>query len=176
MKRYSLYIHINKTNGKVYVGISSNPKKRWGKGGTGYKDNAHFWSAIQKYGWDGFLHIIIRTDLTLNEANELERRWIYLYRADNCEYGYNHTKGGDGTDQGKDYHGEGGRQYRKQYYQNHREEKIEYSKNYNKKHEDEKKAYYKTKNREYYLAHREERLARGRERYRLKKNSSKPLL
>lgn len=70
--------------------------------GWGYKRNKHFFAAIQKYGWDGFYHIKVRTGLSKDEANELERRWIYLFRADNHIYGYNHTKGGEGMDLGKD--------------------------------------------------------------------------
>ena len=45
---YSVYIHINKVNGKKYVGVTrGKPENRWRKG-NGYKYNTHFFSAIQK--------------------------------------------------------------------------------------------------------------------------------
>lgn len=146
MKRYSLYIHINKVNGKVYIGISQYPKRRWGKEGIRYKGNIHFWSAIQKYGWDGFLHIIVRTDLTLEEANELERRLIYLYRADNCKYGYNNTKGGDGCDKDKD-------SYSKEY---RREQNRKYREKYREKNTGKYKGKYKEGQKEYRRRYKEE--------------------
>lgn len=98
---YCLYLHINKTNGMVYVGISTDPEKRWRRG-QGYRRNAHFWSAIQKYGWDGFYHLIVRTGLTINEAYELEKRYIYLMRSNQREFGYNKSIGGDSGNKGKD--------------------------------------------------------------------------
>lgn len=99
---YCLYIHINKINGKVYIGISScnNINHRW-QHGFGYRTNKHFFAAIQKYGWDGFYHIILRTGLSHDEANSQEIRWIYLFRADEPQYGYNVSKGGDGYNKGK---------------------------------------------------------------------------
>lgn len=98
---YCLYIHINKTNGKVYIGISINPELRWANGYGYKKHNTHFWAAIQKYGWNGFRHIIIRTGLSIDEAKELEIRWIYLFRANDPKFGYNKSIGGDPGNMGK---------------------------------------------------------------------------
>ena len=50
---YTVYKHINKLNGKVYVGQTSlGVNDRW-KNGKGYK-NGIFRNAIKKYGWDNF--------------------------------------------------------------------------------------------------------------------------
>ena len=48
-KNYKVYMHINKTNNKVYIGITSKSvEERWGRNGYHYKRNRHFWGAIQK--------------------------------------------------------------------------------------------------------------------------------
>lgn len=91
---YSLYVHVNKTNHKAYFGITSRkPERRWANG-NGYKQNAHFYSAIQKYGWDGFNHIVLRNDLTKEEACEKERTYIAEFDTSNPLSGYNNDLGG----------------------------------------------------------------------------------
>lgn len=100
---YRVYVHINKTNGKRYVGITSKPKPehRWRYNGEGYKENPHFYSAIQKYGWGGFDHVILFEGLTIDEANQKEIELIRLWKTQDPEFGYNMTSGGEGT---PDYH------------------------------------------------------------------------
>ena len=76
-KMYIVYQHKNKTNGKMYFGITSRkPSERWGRDGSGYKSTPHFFSAIMKYGWDNFEHNIVREGLTKEEACQLERQLI----------------------------------------------------------------------------------------------------
>ena len=101
-KKYSVYIHTNKNNGKNYVGITSmKPERRWGRDGQGYfkKKNGKycqpaFANAIIKYGWDSFSHEIIATDLSFEEASELEIQKISELKSDNPKHGYNIEKGG----------------------------------------------------------------------------------
>lgn len=97
-KEWIVYVHLNKTNGKRYVGITSKPKPehRWMEG-RGYKENTHFYAAVQKYGWDGFEHIILETGLDAESAKEKEKELIRLWSTQNRLYGYNMTSGGDGT-------------------------------------------------------------------------------
>ena len=93
-KFYTVYMHINKSNQKKYIGITSqNVKKRW-QNGYGYKTNPYFWRSIQKYGWNGFEHSIIESGLTEQEAKAKEIELIGTY---NTIYpnGYNYTQGGD---------------------------------------------------------------------------------
>lgn len=92
---YTVYIHKNKINNKVYVGqTSTNVNDRW-KNGNGYKKQQYFWRAIQKYGWDGFEHIIIAENLTKEKSCQMEKDLIAAYNATNPKYGYNVSIGGD---------------------------------------------------------------------------------
>ena len=82
-------------NNKVYIGITKvNPIKRWRKG-EGYVNNAHFYRAIHKYGWDSIKHEIICSELTEDEAKKVEIALISAYNSANPLYGYNQTLGGD---------------------------------------------------------------------------------
>ena len=93
---YIVYQHKNKINGKVYIGITSQkPEQRWGSQGCNYKSSPHFYSAIQKYGWDNFEHNILFTDLTKEQACLKEQELIKEYNSMNREFGYNSTSGGD---------------------------------------------------------------------------------
>ena len=95
--KYCVYIHKNKVNGKQYCGITcQKPEYRW-RDGNGYLHNAHFQSAISKYGWDGFEHLIIQDGLSRDEANCIEQEYIAKFNLTNPKYGYNQTNGGDGT-------------------------------------------------------------------------------
>ena len=101
-KLWSVYVHTNKSNGKVYVGISSDIDRRWRNNGSEYlAKQSPFASAIKKYGWDGFTHEIIESGLTLDEANRSEKILIARYKSNRNkfgpQYGYNQTDGGDGT-------------------------------------------------------------------------------
>lgn len=92
---YFVYKHVNKINGKCYIGItcSSKPELRW-KNGLGYKSQI-FYRAIEKYGWDNFDHIIIHKNLTKEQAICQEIFWIKLYKSENISY--NITDGGEGS-------------------------------------------------------------------------------
>lgn len=87
MNNYIVYAHINKENGKSYIGITSrDPNIRWGLNGNGYKDQPKFYNAIQKYGWDNFIHTILNKELTEEEALELETYYIKKYNSINNGY------------------------------------------------------------------------------------------
>jgi len=92
---YSVYIHINLYNDKKYVGITrqQDVNKRWQKG-NGYSNNRHFFSAINKYGWDRFSHIIIFSGCSEEEARDVETLLITTFDTINPNFGYNKTTGG----------------------------------------------------------------------------------
>lgn len=91
---FTVYKHVNKVNGKVYIGQTSfNVERRW-RNGKGYKTGV-FRKAIDKYGWDNFEHVIIKEGLTKEEANLLEISLIKEYKK--LGLSYNITDGGEGA-------------------------------------------------------------------------------
>ena len=95
-KKYTVYMHINKTNNKVYIGITSKSvEERWGRNGYHYKRNRHFWGAIQKYGWDNFEHKILYEGISKSEACQKEIELIAIYDSTNPQNGYNISAGGE---------------------------------------------------------------------------------
>lgn len=93
---YCVYKHTS-PSGKVYIGITgAKPEARW-REGRGYSRNGHFFSAIEKYGWDNFSHEILATNLTKDEACAMEQTLVASHRSNEPAYGYNRTSGGDYT-------------------------------------------------------------------------------
>ena len=89
-KKHIIYAHINKSNGKIYIGQSCNDvDTRAGSNGTKYTGCTYFWKAIQKYGWDNFEHIVLVDKLTQAEADVIEKELIIKYDSANPKYGYN---------------------------------------------------------------------------------------
>lgn len=70
------------------------PEKRFGKNGNGYKGCRYFYRAIQCYGWNNFKHEILETNLTHDEADELEQTYIRKYKSNDFYWGYNLEGGG----------------------------------------------------------------------------------
>lgn len=103
MNNYCIYCHTNKINGKKYIGQTCQLlSQRWGHNGKGYQTSTVFYKAIQKYGWDNFEHEILKSNLTLEEANYWEEYYIKFYHTwvddPQCN-GYNiHTGGGNHKD------------------------------------------------------------------------------
>lgn len=96
-RKWCVYIHINMINNKVYIGQTcQTPKERW-RDGLGYNRQPAMSRAIEKYGWDNFLHIVLQNNLTELEAKEKEKELIQYFRSNNKDYGYNLTDGGEGS-------------------------------------------------------------------------------
>ena len=93
---YKLYMHVNKTNGKVYIGQTKKSYgSRWNNG-KGYRGCSRFANAIKKYGWhEGFEHLSLIEGLSKIEADYFERFFIAFFDSQNPEFGYNLTAGGD---------------------------------------------------------------------------------
>lgn len=101
----SIYVFVNKENGKIYVGKTVNSYlKRWKdhKNSVGKKKN-RLYSAIEKYGWFGFERFVIyQTNIieSKEECNILildkEIEFIKKFKSNNPEFGYNISEGGDG--------------------------------------------------------------------------------
>lgn len=94
---YSVYMHIF-PNGKKYIGITGQkPKDRWRVNGNGYKPQKLVYSAIKKYGWNNIKHIIIKDNLCLSDAAELEKELIAKHQTTNKCFGYNQSTGGENS-------------------------------------------------------------------------------
>lgn len=95
MDTYTVYMHINKTNGKKYVGITSQKyvSQRWHRG-EGYKHQKRFYNAIKHYGWDGFDHVVVMGGLDKEDAENLEASLIAQHRSNVEGFGYNIENGG----------------------------------------------------------------------------------
>ena len=105
--KWFVYKHTNLANGKVYIGITHDIKKRWRNNGRQYWSNHHFRKAIEKYGWDGFRHEIVYENISYEDACSREIELIAKHNACNREYGYNKSPGGDSPlviHRGKDHH------------------------------------------------------------------------
>lgn len=95
-RKWCVYKHVAPNN-KIYIGQTCRePIKYWDNGNVYLrrKSNSHFKSAINKYGWENFEHIIMYKNLTLEEANFIEEFWISVYRSTEREFGYNKASGG----------------------------------------------------------------------------------
>lgn len=91
---YTVYMHKNKVNGKVYIGTSCQKpiKRRWRQGST-YKKCPKFYEAIKEYGFDNFEHIILFENLNQKDAFNKEIELIKKY--DSITNGYNILIGGN---------------------------------------------------------------------------------
>lgn len=93
-KKYTVYMHTNKINGKKYIGMTGqNPIVRWANG-HGYRGQSRFEAAIMEFGWRNFKHEILYTGLTKTEAEKLEVELIEKYQTTDSRYGYNTDSGG----------------------------------------------------------------------------------
>lgn len=104
----SFYIYkiVNKINGKIYVGKSKNPSKRFkihlyvsNHPNYGVRQFQPIHAAISKYGKENFQLEIIDECILENEIFDKEIYWISHYKSNMKKYpniGYNLTDGGEG--------------------------------------------------------------------------------
>lgn len=95
MVNISIYRITNRVNGKVYVGQTRVPKRRWTDHQYAAKKNVdtYFYSAVRKYGASNFEYEIVEV-CTLAQADDREMYWIRRLRATDKRYGYNTSIGG----------------------------------------------------------------------------------
>lgn len=95
-RTYYIYCHTA-PNGKRYIGQTCQKlRARWSNG-HGYRENTHFYNAIQKYGWDSFEHTVLAVCSTKSDADRVEQFFIRHYDTFNRDKGYNQTLGGGGN-------------------------------------------------------------------------------
>lgn len=92
-KTFIVYKYTLKGTDKAYIGQTClTIKERAGNQGHRYKHCIKFYNAIKKFGWDNFECEILADNLTLEEANELEDKYILQYNS--IENGFNLNRGG----------------------------------------------------------------------------------
>ena len=171
MRKYCVYFHINKINHKVYVGITgTTPEARWGKNGYRYHNQNHFWAAIQKYGWDNFIHVVRHTGLVKEEAEYYEKFYISYFASNDKRYGYNKALGGMVNDCGKDcFSKENINRRAREYYYRHKDELNKKTKQWRDAHKEERKQY----NHEYYINNKSKNKGKMKEYRELHKDELK---
>ena len=93
---YFLYCFTNTINSKRYVGITSNIQRRYNQHKSGRNRCPVFSSAIKKYGFENFEFVVIKENLTCEEAKLLEKEFIKNFNS-MVPNGYNRTEGGDAS-------------------------------------------------------------------------------
>lgn len=95
----SIYVIVNKINGKMYVGKANDPTKRWERHRENWvhKRFSHYplYRAMLKYGKVNFSFHVIEEFDNEPEALEAEVWWISYFKSIGAEL-YNCTPGGDG--------------------------------------------------------------------------------
>lgn len=88
LETYTVYGHCNLTNGKWYVGMTSQePKKRW-KNGLGYQKQPKMWNDIIGTDWNtNWIHTVFDTFYNREDALDYEAFLMGMF--DTIENGYN---------------------------------------------------------------------------------------
>lgn len=92
---YTVYVLINKINGKVYVGVTRKTLFERCNFGWGYVNNKPFFADTRKYGWDNIEQNIFAQHLTKEEAFNMEKFLISKFRDQNPDSVYNLDAGGE---------------------------------------------------------------------------------
>lgn len=96
MKTWAIYIITNKANGKQYIGLTKNIKRRWHQHLSINGSAPALHAAIKKYGKNNFLFSHICDALNFESACDIERMLIQQHNTKSPN-GYNLTDGGDGV-------------------------------------------------------------------------------
>jgi group I intron endonuclease len=96
MSVWAIYIVTNKANGKQYVGITKDAKRRWHQHLSANGSAPALHAAIKKYGAEGFVFSHICDAFDFEAACDLERLLIQD-RNTKSPHGYNLTDGGEGV-------------------------------------------------------------------------------
>lgn len=96
MTVWAVYIVTNKANGKQYVGIAKDLKRRWSQHISANGSAPALHAAMKKYGKDGFIFSHICDAFDFEAACDLEQMLIQQHNT-KSPYGYNLTNGGEGV-------------------------------------------------------------------------------
>lgn len=94
MSEYKVYCYLS-PSGKRYIGqTKTSLAQRAGPGSKNYEGCVIFWNAILKHGWDNMTSIILADNLSKEEADELEQKYIKEFNTLDIRFGYNMKTGG----------------------------------------------------------------------------------
>ncbi len=97
-----IYIAENIVNHKIYIGktITSLADRKGGHLSAVRKgrENVYFHNAIRKYGEENFRWGILSECSSIEELSQKEKYYIVFHKADDSNFGYNLTLGGEGCD------------------------------------------------------------------------------
>lgn len=96
MSVWAIYIVTNKSNGKQYIGITKDTKRRWNQHLSANGSSPALHAAIKKHGKKGFVFSHICNAFDFESACDLERLLIQE-RNTKTPHGYNLTDGGEGV-------------------------------------------------------------------------------
>lgn len=91
-----IYKITNKINGKIYIGQTVRNVKVRFKEHCRHK-NTYIERAIQKHGDKNFIVETICEADSIDKLNELEKKYISLYKSNDVNFGYNLCEGGKNT-------------------------------------------------------------------------------
>ena len=95
-----IYMIKNLINNKIYIGKSKDIVRRWYEHKSdlrhNHHDNCYLQNSWNKYGESCFEFNIIERCLNEEDLDEREKFHIFFYKADDKNFGYNLTIGGDG--------------------------------------------------------------------------------
>lgn len=104
---FYVYMITNSVNGKIYIGKSANPQRRWRRHLSNIttpsvsRKNILLYHAMKKHGKDNFTLEIIDQSESEMTCLQYERQWISFYQCNVSRYGkgagYNMTDGGEGV-------------------------------------------------------------------------------
>ncbi len=92
MRTGIIYKHVNKINGKIYIGQTiQDPRRRFrpGKLASAYKSCIAFHNAVTKYGESNFETIFLEENVNESDLISREEHYITKYDSSNPEKGYN---------------------------------------------------------------------------------------
>lgn len=90
-----IYQITNLISGKIYIGKTNNPKKRWNNHKCSNDPNMVIARALHKYGTDNFKFEILYKNIPIEDIDELEQRTI-KEKNSRVPNGYNVAEGGQG--------------------------------------------------------------------------------
>src|ERR1700722_6963177 len=109
-----IYVLQNKLDNKLYVGYTSNLKRRRREHFKfGYKPllNKHLYNAMKKYGSDNFVFTVLEEFDNASDAFESEIFWIDYFRSWDHDFGYNDSRGGESGSKGRKHSPETKKRY-----------------------------------------------------------------